>query len=79
MSSTILGVHHPFAGADFTRGINVGSRHDFEQMNRVIEVNQLRFDTIIDRRFPFEQAGKALEYLWSGNHVGKIVIELSED
>ena len=55
------------------------TRHDFEQMNRVIEVNQLRFDTIIDRKFPFKEAGQAFEYLWSGIHVGKIVIELSEN
>lgn len=55
------------------------TRHDFEQMNGVIKVNQLRFDTIIDRKFPFKEAGQAFEYLWSGIHVGKIVIELSED
>ena len=51
----------------------------FVMMNRVIKVNQLRFDTIIDRKFPFKEAGQAFEYLWSGIHVGKIVIELSED
>jgi len=48
-------------------------------MNRVIKVDQLRFDTIIDRKFPFKEAGQAFEYLWSGIHVGKIVIDLSED
>jgi hypothetical protein len=48
-------------------------------MNGVIKVNQLRFDTIIDRKFPFKEAGQAFEYLWSGIHVGKIAIELSED
>jgi hypothetical protein len=56
-------------------------------MNGVIKVNQLRFDTIIDRKFPFKEAGQAFEYLWSAIHVGKIsaihvgkiAIELSED
>jgi NADPH:quinone reductase-like Zn-dependent oxidoreductase len=65
--------------ANFARGINVGSRHEFEQMNRAIEVNQLKFDTIIDRKFPFKEAGQAFKYLWSNIHVGKTVIELSED
>ena len=58
------------------RGINVGSRQDFEQMNKVIEASKLRFEDIIDRKFSFEQADKALEYLWSGQHVGKVVIEM---
>jgi hypothetical protein len=63
VSSTFSPSVISFTLANFGRGINVGSRHDFEQMNRVIEVNQLRFDTIIDRKFSFEEAGRALEYL----------------
>ena len=57
------------------RGINVGSRVDFEQMNKVIEASELSFEDIIDRRYSFEQSPEAFEYLWSGKHVGKIVIE----
>jgi hypothetical protein len=48
-------------------------------MNGVVRVNQLRFDIVIDRKLLFNEAGQAFEYLWLGIHVGKIVIELSED
>lgn len=58
------------------RGINVGSRQDFEKMNKVIDASKMRFEDIIDRRYKFEETEKAFEYLWSGKHVGKIVIEI---
>ncbi len=53
-------------------GITVGSREMFEAMNRAIEVNELR--PVIDRVYPFEQAGDALRYMESAAHFGKIVI-----
>jgi hypothetical protein len=65
--------------ADFARGINVGSRHDSEQMNRVIEVNQLRFGTIIDRKSHSKRRDRPSNICGRGIHVGKVVIELSED
>lgn len=45
-------------------------------MNRVIDANHMRFDDIVDRTFNFEEAEEAFEYLWSGKHVGKIVIDM---
>ena len=57
------------------RGVNVGSRLELEQLNRVISANQMRFGEIIDRKFSFGQASEAFAYLWSGKHIGKIVIE----
>ena len=41
-------------------------------MNRAIKVNELR--PVIDRVYPFEQAGDALRYMESAAHFGKIVI-----
>lgn len=41
-----------------------------------ISANKLRLDDIIDKVFPFDEADHALEYLRSGKHVGKLVIEL---
>ena len=58
------------------RGINCGSRLDFERMNQVIDASKLGFEDIIDKRFSFEQAAEAIEYLWSGKHVGKVVVEI---
>jgi NADPH:quinone reductase-like Zn-dependent oxidoreductase len=54
--------------------IYVGSREDFEAMNRFISEHRLR--PVIDRAFSFEQAPAAYEYMASGSHLGKIVITL---
>lgn len=59
------------AGVDFTP-IKVGSRDDFETMNRAIGYHQLQ--PVIDRSYSFEQLPEALHYLQSGKHFGKIVI-----
>ncbi|HET9523517.1 MAG TPA: zinc-binding dehydrogenase [Terrimicrobiaceae bacterium] len=55
------------------QGIFVGSRLMFEQLNRAIAVNKLK--PVIDKVFPFEEARKALEYMESGTHFGKIVLK----
>lgn len=53
--------------------IGVGSRAHFEQMNALIETAGIH--PVIDRSFPWEQAGEALAYLESGQHFGKVVLE----
>jgi len=53
--------------------IKVGSRDDFELMNRAIEFHQLK--PIIDRHFLFDQLPEALKYLETGKQFGKIVID----
>lgn len=56
------------------QGIFVGNRAMFEDMNRAIEVNQLR--PVVDKVFPFEEAKQAYPYQLSGAHFGKIVISV---
>jgi NADPH:quinone reductase-like Zn-dependent oxidoreductase len=56
------------------QGILVGSRQMFDEMNRAIEVNQLR--PIVDRVFPFSEAREAYRYLESGAHFGKVCIAI---
>jgi NADPH:quinone reductase-like Zn-dependent oxidoreductase len=56
------------------QGILVGSRQMFEEMNRAIEVNQLR--PVIDRVFPFNDARAAYRHLESGAHFGKVCIAI---
>ena len=58
------------------RGINCGSRLDFERMNELIAATEMRFDDVVDKKFGYDQAPEAFEYIWSGKHVGKIVIEI---
>jgi NADPH:quinone reductase-like Zn-dependent oxidoreductase len=66
-----------FRDAATARGVTVddiyvGSRVDFENMNRAIAFHHLK--PVIDRVFPFEAARDALAYLESGAHFGKVVI-----
>jgi NADPH:quinone reductase-like Zn-dependent oxidoreductase len=55
------------------RGITVGSRTQFEAMNRAIDTHGWR--PTIDRSFPLEGANDALALMASKTHFGKIVVE----
>jgi NADPH:quinone reductase-like Zn-dependent oxidoreductase len=58
-----------------TRRIMIGSRLQFEDMNRAIEVNNIH--PVIDSRvFKFEEAQEAFQYLWDQKAVGKVVIDI---
>lgn len=57
------------------QGVLVGSRSDFEQMNRAIEHGRLR--PVVDRAFDLGSVGRAFAHLVSGTHVGKVVVDLS--
>ncbi len=57
------------------QGILVGSREMFESMNRAISMHRLM--PVIDRVFPFGEAGDALRYMESGAHFGKICISVA--
>ncbi len=54
------------------RTVTVGSRSDFERMNRVVSQHRLR--PVIDRIFPFDEAPDAFTYFAQGAHFGKVVI-----
>ncbi|KAF8858721.1 hypothetical protein BDZ45DRAFT_704638 [Acephala macrosclerotiorum] len=60
------------------RGINVGSRLDFKALNRVVEANEMHFEDIIDRKFPFREAEEVFKYSKTQTHIGKVVIEFEE-
>ncbi|KAK3679251.1 hypothetical protein LTR78_000812 [Recurvomyces mirabilis] len=61
------------------RGINVGSRRDFEQMNEFVGASGLQFDDIIDETFPTSRLEEAFGALRSQKFVGKIVIMMEQD
>ena len=54
------------------RGIYVGSRADFEEMNRAITQHKLK--PLVDQLFTFENALSALQGMEKASHCGKIVI-----
>lgn len=63
-------------GATYRR-IAVGSRADFEAMNRALSA--LRIEPVIDRRFGPDAISEALRYGAERGQFGKIVIQLDED
>jgi NADPH:quinone reductase-like Zn-dependent oxidoreductase len=69
-------LHVPILIAKYIRlqPVIVGNRDQFAAMLRAIERHGLR--PVIDRVFPFADLRAALEYLKSGQHVGKVCIEI---
>ena len=56
------------------RGIFVGSRRMFEDMNRAITLNKVA--PVIDSVFEFDEVAAALRHMESGAHFGKIVVRV---
>ncbi len=53
----------------------VGSRADFENMNRAIAYHQVR--PVVDRVFGFDEVAEAFEYFDAKNYFGKVVISIT--
>ncbi|KAK2590178.1 hypothetical protein QQS21_012142 [Conoideocrella luteorostrata] len=58
------------------RGINAGSKYDMEDLCAALKANLTTLHDLIDNVFPFEKAEEAVEYIWQGKQVGKIVLKL---
>ncbi|KAI7343708.1 hypothetical protein KC354_g15527 [Hortaea werneckii] len=58
------------------RGINAGSKSDLDDLCRALTATRIRLDDIIDSVWSFDQAEEALQYLWEGRQIGKLVIEI---
>ncbi|OGM45043.1 alcohol dehydrogenase [Aspergillus bombycis] len=58
------------------RGINAGSKQDQDDLCAALSATQIQFNDIIDSVYPFEQADEAIEYIWQGKQVGKLVLRL---
>ncbi|KAI0391184.1 NAD(P)-binding protein [Xylariaceae sp. FL0594] len=71
--SAIFGL---LAKAAQLRGISVGSKKDFIELNKFLEEKKVSLAPLVDKVFPFEESPAAFEYLNSGSHVGKVVIKL---
>ncbi|MEX0921715.1 MAG: NAD(P)-dependent alcohol dehydrogenase [Rhodovibrionaceae bacterium] len=56
------------------RAISVGDRPGLEALVRAVALSGLQ--PVIDRVFPFGQTRAAFEYLQSGKHIGKVVVEI---
>jgi NADPH:quinone reductase-like Zn-dependent oxidoreductase len=58
------------------RGINAGSKQDQDDLFDAITATQMQFGDIIDSVMDFEKAEEAIEYIWQGKQVGKLVLTL---
>lgn len=58
------------------RGLLVGSRLQFEDMNRAIEANNIH--PVVDEKvFELGQLKEAYEYMWDQKHFGKVTIKIA--
>ncbi|CVL00482.1 related to zinc-binding oxidoreductase [Fusarium mangiferae] len=58
------------------KGVAVGSKEDYINLNRFLEENKVSLSPLVDRVFPFEESPAAFDYLYSGKHAGKVVIKI---
>ena len=68
-------IHILLAGVT-VRGTEVGSREMHEAMVRAIDQSGIK--PLIDRTFGFDAAGDALRYLETGQHSGKVVVNIAD-
>lgn len=55
----------------------MGTKSDFEEMNRYLEQNNVHFDVLlVDDPFTFDKAQDAYERLESGKSHGKVIIKI---
>ena len=59
------------------RGVLVGSRQQFEQMNEAIDAAGIK-PVVDDKVFAFEDAKEAYQYMWDQKHFGKLTIKISD-
>lgn len=58
------------------KGIVNGPRDELERMLRFYDEKKIK--PVVDKKFRFEEADKALQYLFSGGHFGKVVVQVKD-
>ncbi|KAF5659970.1 hypothetical protein FCIRC_12285 [Fusarium circinatum] len=58
------------------RGIATGSKEDYLSLNKFLEKKKVSLAPLVDRVFSFEDSPAAFDYLYSGKHVGKVIIKI---
>ncbi|CAJ2509018.1 Uu.00g140440.m01.CDS01 [Anthostomella pinea] len=58
------------------RGINAGSKYDMEDLCAALSASETKLDDIIDKVFPFSEAEEAVQYVWEGRQIGKVILRL---
>uniref|UniRef100_A0A8H7TWJ1 Enoyl reductase (ER) domain-containing protein n=1 Tax=Bionectria ochroleuca TaxID=29856 RepID=A0A8H7TWJ1_BIOOC len=60
------------------RGINAGSKDDQDELMAAISAVQMTFDEILDSVWSFDKSEEAVEFIWQGKQVGKVVVSLKK-
>lgn len=47
-----------------------------DDLSTALTATKIKFDDIIDSIWAFDNADEALQYLWEGKQVGKVVIQI---
>jgi len=59
------------------RGVFVGSRQQFEELNAAIDASNIK--PVVDEKvFSLEDAKEAYQYMWDQKHFGKLTIKISD-
>lgn len=70
------GVFEALTGMCVIRGVLVGSRMQFEEMNACIDANKIK--PVVDEAvFEFRDLQQAYQYMWEQKHFGKLTVKVS--
>jgi NADPH:quinone reductase-like Zn-dependent oxidoreductase len=47
-----------------------------EDLCAALSADQTKLDDIIDKVFPFDQGEEAIQFVWEGKQIGKVVLRL---
>jgi threonine dehydrogenase-like Zn-dependent dehydrogenase len=54
----------------------VGTKQDHQDLCKFLDEKKVKLTPIIDKVFEFKDSSEAFKYLYSGAHVGKVVIKI---
>ncbi|KAI1063429.1 hypothetical protein LB506_012806 [Fusarium annulatum] len=58
------------------KGIATGSKNDYLSLSKFLDEKKVSLAPLVDRVFLFEESPAAFDYLYSGKHVGKVIIKI---
>ncbi|KAH7625703.1 chaperonin 10-like protein [Sordaria sp. MPI-SDFR-AT-0083] len=61
------------------KGIAVGSKQDYVSLIQFLVDKKVSLAPLVDRVFAFDESPAAFDYLYSGSHVGKVIIKMQQD
>ncbi|KAK4238553.1 chaperonin 10-like protein [Achaetomium macrosporum] len=60
------------------KGITVSSKEEYIELNRFLAEKKVSLAPFVDRVFSFDESPAAFDYMYSGRHVGKVIIKVQD-